>query len=34
MSTPKIEPINISDYTVTLFKYQGVGALLIRSISL
>ena len=31
MTTPKIEPINIKDYTVKQSKYETVGTLPIRS---
>ena len=34
MTTPKIEPINIKDYTVKQSKYETVGKLPIRSIIL
>ena len=34
MSTPKIEPINIKEYTVKQSKYESVGKLPIRSIIL
>ena len=34
MTTPKIEPINIKDYTVKQSKYETVGQLPIRSIIL
>ena len=34
MTTPKIEPINIKDYTVKQSKYETVGTLPIRSIIL
>ena len=34
MSTPKIEPINIKDYTVKQSKYESVGKLPILSIIL
>ena len=34
MTTPKIEPINIKDYTVQQSKYETAGTLPIRSIIL
>ena len=34
MTTPKIEPINIKDYTVKQSNYETVGKLPIRSIIL
>ena len=34
MSTPKIDPINIKEYTVKQSKYESVGKLPIRSIIL